>query len=124
MRRTVDRRPASAATERLTVMWQRRRTLRRARSVIGTVPVVTTVSDTSPQAHAAQVERWRRMSPAEKMAEVDALSSAALRMAEAGVRLRHPSAGEHEVARRLTALCIGRDLSVAAFGWDPDIEGW
>ena len=44
------------------------------------------------------------MSPAEKSACVDALN--------------------REVFLRLAALRNGRDLSIAAYGWDPDIEGW
>jgi hypothetical protein len=40
------------------------------------------------------------------------------------VRLRHPDAGPDEVRLRALALRLGRDLMIAAYGWDPDIEGW
>lgn len=80
--------------------------------------------DTSPAIEAMQVARWRSMSPAEKLAEVTQLTESAMALAEIGVRRRHPDADEAEVRRRVIALRVGRDLSVAAYGWDPDVEGW
>ena len=40
------------------------------------------------------------------------------------MRLRHPTANDREVVLRVAALRNGRDLSIAAFGWDPEREGW
>ena len=81
-------------------------------------------SDTSPVAMAWKVERLRSMSYAEKAAVVDELNRDVQRMAEVGVRLRYPEAGEREVFLRVAALRNGRELSVAVYGWDPEIEGW
>ena len=38
----------------------------------------------------------------------------------AGVRLRHPNAGERELFLRTAALRLGRDLTIDVYGWDPD----
>lgn len=83
-----------------------------------------TVSDTSREVLEQQVERWRAMSYTEKAAVVDELNQDVWRMAETGVRQRYPAASDREVFLRVAALRIGRDLCVAAYGWDPDIEGW
>ncbi len=71
-----------------------------------------------------QVERWRAMSPTDKAAIVDALNRDVQRLAEAGVRRRYPKATDREVFLRVAALRNGTDLSVAAYGWDPEVEGW
>ena len=81
-------------------------------------------NDTSSSAREQQAARLQVMSPAEKSACVDALNRDVQLMAEAGIRRRHPTASDREVFLRLAALRIGRDLSIAAYGWDPDIEGW
>lgn len=81
-------------------------------------------NDTSSSAREDQVQRWRVMSPAEKSACVDALNRDVHLMAEAGIRRRYPTASDREVFLRLAALRNGRDLSIAAYGWDPDTEGW
>jgi hypothetical protein len=81
-------------------------------------------ADTAPEVLERQIARWRCMSPAEKLDAVAAANSACDVLASAGVRRRHPDATEAEVRRRVIALRIGRDLSVAAYGWDPDVEGW
>jgi hypothetical protein len=83
-----------------------------------------TLSDTSAAAEELVVERWRAMSARERLETVASLNEACDRMAEAGVRRRHPSAGTDEVRLRVIALRLGRDLMVDVYGWDPDIEGW
>lgn len=82
------------------------------------------LSDTSPEVLARQVERWRSMSYADKAEVVAALNRDVERMAEAGIRRRYPEATDREVFLRLAALRNGRDLTVAVYGWDPDVEGW
>lgn len=81
-------------------------------------------SDTSAATSDRLIARWRKMPPAEKFAVVASLNQDTDRMAEAGVKLRFPNASEREVMLRVQALRNGRDLSIAAFGWDPEIEGW
>lgn len=83
-----------------------------------------TLSDTPAVVEELIVRRWRAMSVCERFEAVAALNEASDRMAEAGVRRRYPSAGDHEVRRRVVALRLGRDLMVDVYGWDPDVEGW
>jgi len=82
------------------------------------------VTDTSADIERRRVEILRNLSVAEKAAQVAALTLDVQRMAEAGVRQRYPEADDREVFLRVAALRNGRELSLAAYGWDPDVEGW
>lgn len=70
------------------------------------------------------IERWREMSPADKLGEVAALNNAFEQLFKAGVRIRYPSADDKEVVCRVLALRLGRNIMVRVYGWDPAIEGW
>lgn len=80
--------------------------------------------DTSTDVEARQLAHWRAMSAKERFDLVAALNDSCEQMAAAGVRLRYPDADADEVRLRVLALRLGRDLMVAAYGWDPDLEGW
>ena len=82
------------------------------------------VFDTPSEVEARVVERWRVMSARERFEQVAVLNQSCMQMAEAGVRLRYPSATLDEVRLRVIALRLGRDLMVGAYGWDPAVEGW
>lgn len=87
-------------------------------------PVRPLSADTSPDIAQLLVERWRAMTPIDKLRAVDAANRSVEALATAGVRQRHPGASDEEVRRRVVALRVGRELSIAAYGWDPEIEGW
>lgn len=87
-------------------------------------PVRPLSADTSPDVAQLLVERWRSMTPIDKFRAVDAANRSVEALSAAGVRQRHPEASDEEVRRRVIALRIGRELSIAAYGWDPEIEGW
>lgn len=72
-------------------------------------------ADTSPDVEARQIEAWRQMSPAEKLAAVTAASRTARAMMVAGIRHRHPDAGEREVFLRAAIIQLGPDLAIAAY---------
>jgi hypothetical protein len=78
------------------------------------------MDDTDPRAREVLLELERRMTPGDRAALAFALSGMILRAAEAGVRLRHPNADEHEVLVRTAALHLDRDLMIRAYGWDPE----
>lgn len=82
------------------------------------------MTDTASEADARQLKTYRRMCLADKAGRVAALNLSVQRMTEAGVRRRFPAAGEREIFLRVAALRNGRELSVAAYGWDPEVEGW
>ncbi len=81
-------------------------------------------NDTTPEIAERVVQRWREMSAVEKMALVDELNQTCATLATAGVRQRHPDANEREVRLRVLALSVDRELMVAAYDWDPHVEGY
>ncbi|CAB4555883.1 MAG: hypothetical protein F2534_07220 [Actinobacteria bacterium] len=87
-------------------------------------PVRPLSTDTSTDVAQLLVERWRSMTPIDKFRAVDAANRSVDLLAAVGVRQRHPGASDEEVRRRVVALRIGRELSIAAYGWDPEVEGW
>lgn len=56
--------------------------------------VILPLSDVSDTVATLQVRRYRAMSPAEKLAQADALFDLAWDAVKAGVRLRHPDFDE------------------------------
>jgi hypothetical protein len=88
------------------------------------MPGRTQSPDTTTDAERHQIEAWRAMDGARKLAIVSQLTLAAEELARAGVRERYPAATEREIELRLGALRLGRDVMVRVFGWDPDERGW
>ena len=76
-------------------------------------------ADTGAESEQHQIQRWRVMSPAEKLRLVTELNAAADTMALAGIRLRHPGASPREVFLRLARVKLGRDLAHQVY---PEIE--
>jgi hypothetical protein len=76
--------------------------------------------DTSP----AEVDRYQEMlralAPHERLRIAVALSMAVRRLAEAGIRQRHPLADEQEVRVRLVTRLYGREVALQAFQDVPD----
>jgi hypothetical protein len=83
----------------------------------------TQSDDTSPEIERLMVERWRSMSPEDKLAEIDDACRGSDEVAMMGIRSRHPDADEGEVRLRLAALRLDPALVVDAFGWDPVERG-
>jgi hypothetical protein len=77
-------------------------------------------SDTDPKAREVWLESLRQKTPGEKLAMVFEMNEMGMRLARAGVRLRHPLASDREVFLRAAAIRLGRDLIIRAYGWDPD----
>lgn len=80
-----------------------------------TVPLAR---DTSPDIEAIQIDRWRRMSPAEKAALITGLTGAAFEMARAGVRHRYPGASAREHHLRLAVVLWGEAFARQVY---PDL---
>jgi hypothetical protein len=87
----------------------------RPRRYNAAVPPVRLSLDTSPEVERLQIERWRRMSPAEKAAIVSGLTQTACDLALAGIRLRHPDASPREQFLRLALITLGPDLARRAY---------
>lgn len=80
--------------------------------------------DTSLEAEAILIDHYRRLEVHEKIAIAMELTRLMDEVALEGIRERHPGASEREQKLRLAALKYGRELMLAAFGWDPLVEGW
>ncbi len=80
--------------------------------------------DTSVEIERRQIEAWRAISAAQKLAVVSQLTLAAEELATTGIRMRHPRASGRELELRLGALRLDRDTMVRVLGWDPEPEGY
>ncbi len=79
--------------------------------------------DTSPAAHAVQLELIRALSPGQRLSLCLRLRQTAEAMATARLRAQYPNDDERRLKLRLAALRYGDVLVKAAFGWDPEVEG-
>jgi len=79
--------------------------------------------DTAPEAHAVQLELYRRMTPAEKLRRVSDLTAGACLLSVAGLRQRHPGATEGELLLRLAVLRLGAETVARAYGWVAPPDG-
>jgi hypothetical protein len=77
-------------------------------------------ADTDPKVMEVWLEMLRKKTPGERIAVTSELSDFAARMAESGVRARHPGASEREIFPRAAARRLPRDLTIRAYGWDPE----
>jgi hypothetical protein len=77
-------------------------------------------ADTDPRAMEVWLGLLRSKTPGERIEMVFELTDFALRMAESGVRVRHPDASEREIFLRSAALRLPRELMIRAYGWDPE----
>ncbi len=80
--------------------------------------------DTDPAIEAMLIEGYRRMSPAQKLECVRALTRAVQQLALLDIRRRHPDADERERALRLASRWIEPELMLRAFGWDVREAGY
>ena len=67
-------------------------------------------ADTTPEAHAVQVEMFRRMDPADKLKMAMRMSDGARELSCAGVRLRHPEYSADQVRLAVNRLMLGDTL--------------
>ena len=63
------------------------------------------------------------MTPAEKLARVQALNEAVLQMAAARIRQQYEPASERELRLRVAALWLGDETMRRVFDWDPEVQG-
>ena len=81
--------------------------------------------DTSPEIEEIVLERYRQMSPFERLMQVFELNQMAQQMAALRIQAQYgPDLSERELRLRLAALWLDRELMIEAFGWDPEVEGY
>lgn len=71
--------------------------------------------DTPLEVERLQIEGWRRMSPADKARMVTTLTTAAIEMAKAGIRQRHPDESPESHRMRLAEILHGPELARRMF---------
>jgi hypothetical protein len=76
-------------------------------------------ADTSPEAHALQIEIYRRMGPEKRLALALRLSDEARAITRSGIRARHPEYSEEQVDQALRRLLLGDDLFQRAYRGQP-----
>lgn len=84
---------------------------------------VTQSPDTSEAIDRLLMERYRQMTPSDKMRMVTELNQTVEAVSLAGLRQRYPDAPERELRLRFASMRYGRELVRKAFGWDPDEHG-
>jgi hypothetical protein len=88
------------------------------------MPARTHSRETSAEIERRQIEAWRAMNAAQKLAIVSQLTLATEEMARAGIRERHPNASAREIELRLGSLRLDRNTMIRVFGWDPEKHGY
>ena len=79
-------------------------------------------SDTSPEAAEILRQRILRMTPSQRIEEGIELCKVARQVMRAGIRMRHPDYGEHQVEMALARLLWGDELYRAARPEWPMVE--
>jgi hypothetical protein len=74
-------------------------------------------TDTSSEAYAIQLHRFREMAPAERILTACRLSQQARRMAIQAIRRLHPSADERAVKLKMIEIAYGRSLAEEVSRW-------
>ena len=86
----------------------------------GTMSARPYTTDTSSEAYAIQLQRFRQMSPAERMLTACRLSQQARHMAMQAIRRLHPSADERTVTLKMIEIAYGRSLAEEVSRWQAE----
>jgi hypothetical protein len=78
------------------------------------------MDDTSTATRNRHVDVLRTLGPVERARRAAELSIAVRQMAMAGIRRRHPEAGDHEVLMRYLSMTLGPDTVAEVYGWTAD----
>ena len=88
--------------------------------------VAILAADTTADIEQRQVDRWRRLSPLERLRLVSDTTRAVMELSLAGIRRRHPEAAERECFLRLAAILLGVDTARRVYPEAaalPDLRG-
>jgi hypothetical protein len=82
-------------------------------------------ADTPLDVEEIVLERYRQMTPFERLMQVFELNRMAQQMAAMRLEAQYgPNLSERELRLRLAALWLDRETMIEAFGWDPEVEGY
>ncbi len=82
------------------------------------------LSDTPAHIQKILIQGYRRMTPAQKLAQVREMTHAVQQMALARIREQYGELPEREQRLRLAALWLDRETMMRVFQWDPEKEGY
>jgi hypothetical protein len=88
------------------------------------IDMKTLSSDTTPEAEAVLLELLRQAPVWKRLQMVDQMHETLRSLTLADLRRCYPTATEDEINRRLAARVLSRTDVIAAYGWDPAIEGY
>ena len=80
--------------------------------------------DVDPAVLRIQAERYRAMSPAEKLRQVEAMNNFARETQLHHIRQMHPHADDHELKMLLASRWLPKSLLKRFLGWDVDEQGY
>ena len=80
-------------------------------------------NDTHPDAERVLIAGYRRMSPADKLKRVVALTHGVQQMALLRLREKYPQDTDRQLQYRLASLWLDDETMRRAVGWDPEVEG-
>jgi len=81
--------------------------------------------DTPPEIEEIMLERYRQMSPLDRLRQVFELNYTAQSMAALRLQAQYgPDLSERELRLRLAALWLDRETMIEVYGWDPEVEGY
>jgi len=117
-RRALD--PETA--RRMVAIREARRAARRLERGSPPTRLGGTPADTATAAQAIQDALQRRLSPAEKLAQVARLSRMVDRLSTEGLRMRHPTANDEMIRDLRAELRLGADLAVRVSAARRDVS--
>ncbi len=82
------------------------------------------MNDTSPRMQKILAAGYRKMTPRQKLMQVDELTKAVQQFALARILKRYGNISEREQKLRLASLWLNRETMIRVFDWDPQKEGY
>lgn len=82
------------------------------------------LQDTRPEVERMLIERYRQMTPTEKLQMVAQMAETIRQLQLAEVRLRYPNASERECFLRMASRWVPPELMKKLLGWDVEQQGY
>jgi hypothetical protein len=82
------------------------------------------IQDANPEAEAVLLELLRKAPVWKRLQMVDQMHETLGLLSLADLRRTYPHADDVELRRRLAARVLNRADVIAAYGWDPEVEGY
>jgi hypothetical protein len=82
------------------------------------------IQDTTREAEAVLLELLRKAPVWKRLEMIDQMHETLRRLSLADIRRTYPHADDVEIKRRLAARVLSRADVIAAYGWDPEVEGY